>query len=254
MINKVIVSFVVMMMLVTGAFAIADSGLLENVSADTTSPEEIQNTVVVTGSGKLSIAPDVAYVNLGVRTSNEDAAMAQSENSQIMTDIFSALKAAGINEEEIETSGYNIYQTYDYSQMDSDGDYKKVFEVSNTVKVTVLDIEKVGDIIDATAKAGANSINGINFGLLDEDKYYADALKIAMESANSKATAIMSTFGKEPGLPVTVVELSYGGVVNYNYSNNIEMESMAMKSDVSTPITSGDVDVNATVTVTYTYN
>jgi len=163
-----------------------------------------------------------------------------------MDKINKAIKALGVKDDELQTSQYNIYKNRNYGEMNEE----EYYVVSNTLTVTVNDIDKVGDIIDASSKAGANRINSINFGVKDEAKYYQEALKNAMSSAKGKATTIMATFGKKPGLPYNVSEANYyGGVVRANYAMDMAME----KSSVSTPIEAGDLTITANISVQYDY-
>ena len=71
--------------------------------------------VTVNGEGKIVVTPDLAYIDLGVQTKNKDAAVAQQENAKLMTAVVNAIKAAGVKAEDIKTTGYNLYQTSDYS-------------------------------------------------------------------------------------------------------------------------------------------
>jgi len=203
------------------------------------------NVVSVSGVGSISVKPDIAYINVGVETQNADAGVAQKENATKMTAVMAALTKAGIKDEDIKTVQYSIYDRYDYLE---NGQDVKYYNVTNVVKVTVRDITKVGDVIDAASGAGSNQISSIQFGISNEDEVYQEALKAAMMSAKTKATSIMGTFGKTPGIPAKVTESSYySGVVRMEYS------AVAMDSKMSTPVSSGELTVSANVTVEYNY-
>lgn len=201
--------------------------------------------VVVNGSGKIVVEPDLAYIDLGVQTKNGDASLAQSDNAELMSKVINAIKAAGIDEKDIKTTGYSLYQTYDY---DGEGMRSEPYYVANNiVKVTIRDVNAVGEIIDTASTAGANTVNSIRFALEDDSIYYQEALKLAMESAKGKAVAIMGTFDKAPGIPSSVVESGGGGNLYYDYYP----AKAAMEA--STPIEAGEITISATVTVTYDY-
>lgn len=201
--------------------------------------------VTVQGLGEIVVTPDLAYIDIGVQTKNEDAAIAQKENAKLMTAVVEAIKAAGIKAEDIKTTGYSIYQTYDYVLEKQSAPY---FIANNTVNIKVKDITKVGAIIDTATAAGANTVNGIRFTIADDSKVYGEALKLAMADAKGKATAIMGTYGKTPGLPYSVTEVSNGGGLFYDYlpgkGGDVAMEA-------STPIESGVITITANVTVSY---
>lgn len=204
--------------------------------------------VTVNGEGKIVVTPDLAYIDIGVQTKNKDAAVAQQENAKLMTAVVNAIKASGVKAEDIKTTGYNLYQTYDYSPEKQSDPY---YVANNTVNVKIKDITKVGQIIDTATTSGANTINSIRFTVADDSKYYQEALKLAMTNAKGKATAIMSTFSLTPGVPHSVSEASYGGSIYYDYYPVKGMGDAA--AEMSTPIESGDITITANVTVSYDY-
>ena len=205
-----------------------------------------QRVVNVTGEGKIVVTPDLAYIDLGVQTKNKDAQKAQQENATQMTAVIDAVKKAGIKAEDIKTTCYNIYQTYDYTP--NSEVRNEYYQVNNIVNIKIKDINAVGKIIDVATAAGANNVNSIRFTVSDDSKYYSEALKLAMANANTKASAIMSTFNKKPGLPLSVSEVSYGGGVYYDYA-----PAKAMMEGAATPIESGEITITATVNVGYDY-
>lgn len=203
-----------------------------------------ENVVSVSGVGTVTVKPDIAYINVGVETQDKDASAAQKENATKMSAVMAALKKAGIADKDIKTVQYSIYDRYDYLENGTDVKY---YAVTNMVQVTVRDIDKVGDVIDAVANAGSNQISSIQFGISNEDEVYQEALKLAMTSAKSKATAIMGTFGKTPGTPVRVSESSYyGGAVRMDYN-------VMAEAKMATPVSAGELTVTANVSVDYNY-
>jgi uncharacterized protein YggE len=245
--NKLIMGIAsIMMVTAIMAFA-ATTGAPSAVSmADTETSEA--NAVIVNGTGTLQVAPDMATINVGVQTQNEDANAAQQENAALMDQVVSAIKAQGIAADDIKTAQYNLYKTADYSS--SSDTRKEYYVANNTVNVVVRDIDKVGSIIDVASANGANNINSITFSVEDDSAYYQEALKLAMTNAKGKATAIMSTFGKTPSLPQQVSETSSGGSIVYNTE---AVRAYAMDTASSTPIESGQITITAKVTVTYGY-
>ncbi len=242
--KKSIISIGTVVALVTamflGSFALAPKEVLAEGEVTT-------NTVSVSGVGSITVKPDIAYITVGVETENADAATAQQENASKMTEVLKAIKEAGIEEDDIKTLNYSIYDRYNYNEGKEN---EKYYVVSNSVKVTIRDIDKVGDIIDVTAKAGSNQISNISFGISDDSEVYAEALKLAMASAKVKANAIMSTFGKEATIPSKVTESSsFSGVIRNDYA----MMEMAEKSSFSTPVSTGELTITANVSVEYNY-
>lgn len=207
------------------------------------------NSVTVSGEGVITIKPDIAYVQLGVNTKDSDANVAQNQNKDLMAAVIAALMAQGITDDDLTTVQYNIYQSYDYTKPSLDGQNPPlIYEVHNIVKITIKDINAVGSIIDAASKAGANVVNSVAFDSTKKAEVYLDALKLAMKSAEGKATALMSTFGKKPAEPFKVYESSYAPAPLYAQYDMVKAEAAAQ-----TPIQSGELEIRANVSVEYQY-
>ncbi len=237
------VSIMLMVALVVGVIAVNAPTDLSMANTEGVDPR----LVSVQGLGEIVVTPDLAFIDIGVQTKNADAAVAQKDNAKLMTAVVEAIKAAGIKAEDIKTTGYNLYQTYDYVLEKQSDPY---FIANNTVNIKISDITKVGAIIDTATAAGANTVNSIRFTVADDSKVYQEALKLAMADAKGKATAIMSTYGKAPGLPYAITEASNGGGLFYDY---YPAKGAEAAMDTATPIESGEITITANVTVSYDY-
>jgi len=244
---KKILSIAVVLIILASLFVMDSSDLFASKSyADTT--ESNKSTIEVYGTATIEVEPDVAYINIGVDTENEDPSVAQKLNKSKMDKIINALKAEGLTDEELKTLNYSIRKSYNYPKEDEREEY---YEVSNTLKITINDLSTVGRIIDVSSNAGANNINSIQFSIKDDTEYYNEALKLAMESAKGKAESIMSTFNVTPGNPKSVVEISYNSGITR--SSEVMMEGKGAYDSVETPIQSGDISIMARVKVIYEY-
>jgi uncharacterized protein YggE len=153
--------------------------------------------VTVSGNGKVYLAPDVAYVYIGVHSQAENVSDALTQNNSKAAAIASTLKELGVAEKDIQTSSFNIYPQQQY---DKDGVLSgTIYMVDNTVDVTVRDLTVLGKLLDATVRAGANSINGINFDVLDKSKAITEARKLAIEDARRQAEELASAAGVKLG-------------------------------------------------------
>ncbi len=208
-------------------------------------------TVTVSATAKITVEPDIAYVSLGVRTENKSSKTAKQENTELMTKVLAALKKAGVDEKDIQTSNLSMYTNYSW---DNNGNRKLTgYTVDNTVSVTVRDLDKVGDIVDAAMNAGANQFNNVSFGVEDEEDYYIQALTQATKKAKRRASAIAAasemTLGK-------AVSISSDGA-NYNpyvYYAEDAVADEAVKvegASIGSTINSGTVTVTATINATY---
>jgi uncharacterized protein YggE len=202
-----------------------------------------KNSVTVSATGTIKVTPDVAYTTVGVVTQKKKMQDAQSSNRDLMNAVVEALKKAGLKDDDIRTTNYSVYPVYDY--MDAS---QKItaFEVNNTVELTIRDIDKVGEVLDAAAAAGANTSYSVTFDLQDKSPSYNKALTAAMESARSKADTLAAA-GKFTIKGVLNVSEGYSNTpVYYEYPAAAEDSSKA-----PTYINSGNMDVTATVTVIF---
>lgn len=236
--------------IISAVFVIDNNDLLsKKVYADEDIIAEEKSTVEVYGSANIDVKPDVAYINIGVNTENDNPSVAQKENKVKMDKIISSLKKIGLTDDELQTLNYSIRKNYRYLK---DNEREEYYVVSNSLKITINDLEQIGNVIDAASDAGANNINSIQFAVLDDTSYYNEALTLAMESAKEKANSIMSTFGEVANKPKTVIEISN------NYGATRDMGNMMMKSEaaydsIATPIQAGDITISARVKVIYEY-
>lgn len=235
------------------AFAIAfilslNFGASKVLAADPTA--DAARTINVTGVGEVTIAPDIAYLYLGVVTDKLTTIEAQSANSTAINNVIAAIKKDGIKDEEIKTTDYSINPKYDYDK--NTGRSSIVgYTVSNTLKVTVKDISKVGQVIDTALKNGANTSNSISFGISDYEKYYNMALLNALSNAQSKAQTISNFLGIKLTTPVKVIENSTGIPNDYPTSLSAKFESA--DSSASTSIQAGIYKVKADISLVYQY-
>lgn len=243
--SKKVIAIVMFMVLSISTGVIWASVGNQQVSAE---EKNDKNTIDVTGQGTIKVKPDTASVILGVTTENKEAKVAQDDNAKKMTAVIKALKAVGIKEEDIKTSGYTIYPRYNYIEKEGKQKIDK-YQVTNRITVTVRAIDKVGKVIDIGVDNGVNLTNGVNFYVEDQEKYYQEALKDAFKNAKGKADALASVIGVKLDKPIKIQENSYGGS---RINNTVYMEK-SMNADVTTPIQPNEVEVTASVSVSYQY-
>jgi uncharacterized protein YggE len=160
------------------------------LAADPTVPE---HTISVTGTGRVTLTPDVADLRLGVNITRPTATEARADAAAAMTKVVDAIKKAGVADKDIKTSMLSLQPVYDYS---NNGQGKLTgFQVVNVVAVTVRDISTVGALIDASVIAGATSVDGVSFRVDDQTKAEAQARTGAVADARAKANALAAAAG-----------------------------------------------------------
>ena len=206
--------------------------------------------VTVAGETSMKAQPDAATVVLSVITQSPQALNAQQDNARKSEAVIQALKASAGADPEIKTSDYSLQPRYDYR-------YNKLpkiigYEARNSVMVTMGDLTKVGAVIDAASRAGANSVENVSFILRDNSPARGQALAEASRQAMTKAQSIAQAMG---GKVVRVVEQQEAGTTRtptesaIDYSAYSEELRMAKVSSRPTPVQAGALNVSSRVQV-----
>ena len=172
--------------------------------------KEVTRTLTVNGSGKVYLTPDMVYVTIGVHTEGENAVKTVADNNASTQEVIDVLKGMKIDEKDIQTTNFSINPQKEYDQAGKPTG-KVLYIVDNSVYVTVRDLSKIGDILDATVKSGANSINGIQFDVADKDKALSDARQAAVKDAYTKAQELAAAAGVSLGAVQTISEYTSNG-------------------------------------------
>ncbi len=163
-------------------------------------------TITVSSTATVKVPPDEAVVSLGVQSESPDSAAAFSQNATDMRSVLDALRAAGIAEEDIQTTNVSLHTRTENRGKPNE---QKMFVASNTVQVTISDLSSVGSAIDAAVQAGADSVNDIRFQLANPNTVRTDALTQAVTGARTKADALARAAGSEVVRVVTIEEQNY---------------------------------------------
>jgi uncharacterized protein YggE len=212
-----------------------------------------ENVIHSYGSGNVIGTPDRAQVTFSVQTENVDVKSAQMANAVQMTKVIDALVAAGLPKDALKTTGYNIYPVYeDYSKSLYEQKIK-TYQVTNTLTVTLHDVNRTGEVIDIAVANGVNQASSIQFMLSDAQAQVlrTEALKKAVALARADADTVASELGVTiVGVKSADISGGYAPVLFENYQAGNAMT----KSAAPTPIQPGDVTVTAQVSVTYTFH
>ncbi len=210
-------------------------------------PAPVQRVLNVTGTGTVNLTPDTAYINIGVHTEMDTAADAVSANTNQTQQVITALTQAGVQAKDIRTSNFSIYPNAQYDPQ-TNQKVKTTYVVDNTVNVTVHQIDKLGDMLDATVKAGANSINSIQFDVADKTEAIKQARDAAVKDARTQASELADAAG-----------VSLGDLQSVNFYDTIPTPAATVFGKgggggadmASVPIQSGQMTLTVNVTMTY---
>jgi uncharacterized protein YggE len=208
-----------------------------------TTPE---HTISVTGLGRVTIAPDVADLRLGVQLTRQTVKAARADAAAAMTKVVAALRAAGIAEKDIQTAALSLQPMYDYSNGGSQGKLTG-FMITNVVAATVRDLERVSEAVDGAMAAGATTVDGVTFRVEDQAAAEAQARTQAIAQAKAKAEQLASAAGVSIVGVASIAEGSGSVPVPMPYAAGAKAAAL----DVATPIAVGTNEVQVSVSVSY---
>jgi uncharacterized protein len=202
--------------------------------------------ITVTGTGAVSVVPDIASINVGVRSTGDTVTEALEANNIQAETIKATLISEGVDEMDIQTSSFNVYPLSDY---DYDGNVTRTyFSVENYVYVKVKDLDTLGDILDAVARSGANNIYGIDFNVQEKTEAQSSARQLAVDSAKAQAQELADAAGVELG-EIVAISSSYSYPAYYSGYGMGGGGSDLASSYV--PTTSGQIQIVTDVTMTF---
>jgi len=168
------------------------------------SQADFPSAISVTGEAAVSVPPDLAQVDAGVTSDAKTAREASDANSAAMGKVLLALKSAGIEQKDYQTSRLSLQPEYAPNRQ---GPSPVVgYRASNRVTIRVHDVTKVANVIDTLVGAGANDIGGINFMVSQASKLLDDARTQAVADARRKAEIYAKAAGATLGAPLSISE------------------------------------------------
>jgi len=220
------------------------------LSSTVQAAEDSLPVISVSGEGIVEISPDRATISVGVVSREKDPSKVQAENAKIASEIIKSATSLGVERKNIRTGNYSFRQIFH-----NDQNHHRIFdgyEVNNTVTITVDDLNLVGKIIDAALSRGANSIESLQFGVRDKSALQAEALKIAVRDAKSKAEVVAAGLGKNI-VGVRSVSINSGSISAPRFAKMAVLADEASNS-FETPIEGGTLTCSASVHVEFEIN
>jgi uncharacterized protein YggE len=199
----------------------------------------------VSASAEVKHAPDIASMSAGVVTQAADANAAMRANADRMQEVMAAIRAAGIADKDIRTSGINLNPQYRYAENQPPA--ITGYQASNTVNLKVRDLARLGKVLDALVASGANQVNGPSFDIDQPDAVQDEARRAALGKAQARA----EMYAKTLGLRVRrIVSISEGG----SFSPPVPMPMVrmaAMNKSADTEVSPGENTVGASLEVVF---
>ena len=206
----------------------------------------------VTGEGHVDLAPDMAVLDLGVMREAATAREALSANNEAMAEVIAAMKEAGIEARDLQTSGFSIQPRYVHHTPKQGEEHKPPrivgYVVSNNLTVRIRDLDAVGTVLDRSVTLGVNSGGSIRFANDDPSAAITEARRKAMEDAIARARTLSEAAGVGIGRILTIDE-SFSRPAPFPMARGRMMAEAAMADAV--PIEGGENTYRVNVTVSF---
>lgn len=214
-------------------------------SASSSGANQDGRWISVNGTGRVSLTPDIAHITVGVHTEDENAVEAVGSNNSLATKIVKTLEDYDIAPEDIQTTNFSIYPRQEWGP---DGQQLGITHVvDNTVRVTLRDLDIIGEVLNAVVLAGANSINGIQFDVEDRESVNHQALEAAIENARSRAEMMAEAAGIEIGEIISLESFIGGGGLETFFVE----KAIGGGVGAEVPISTGQMEVVVSVNIVY---
>jgi len=201
--------------------------------------------ISVTGEATVSVAPDQAMIDGGVTSDAKTAREAVDANNAAMAKVLAALKAAGLDEKDYQTSRLSLQPKYAPDRAGGGPATVNGYRASNRVTIKVRDVAKVAGVIDTLVGAGANEIGGINFVVSQASKVLDEARAKAIADARRKADVYAKAAGVTLGDPINISEEGNAPVPMYRSKMAAPMAASGA------PVAQGEETLSVSVSVSW---
>lgn len=211
------------------------------------------NTIAVSGMAEQEVAPDMAYVDVGINVRADDAETARTQEAQIASQIRRALLGLAITDNDLQNTSYYLYQEY---KVDRNGvRTADKYVLDSSIKVTVKDLDKLSQVIDNVVEAGATNISNITYALSTQNIIQRQLLATAVENARGKAAVVANAGSRTLGnmLSADINSFDGGTIVAYG-ANKLRSTTNLAEDGVATKLSPGKIKLNARVQVVFSLN
>jgi uncharacterized protein YggE len=204
------------------------------------------SSIRVTGDAQVTAKPDRVQIDIGVSTHADSSQEAAAQNARQVEAVLSAVKKSAGPTAVLKTVNYSLSPAYKYQN----GHEPQVvgYNASNLVQVTLDDLSRISNVIDAAAQSGANQVQGIAFTLRDQDTVRADALRRAAARARADAEVLAAALGLKV---VRVLSVEENGSPRMPMMRTMNMAAgAASAAKLDTPVEAGTLEVSADLVLT----
>jgi len=203
-----------------------------------------RRTISLAATGSVRTAPDKVDISTGVTSQAPTAKEALAKNSTAMSQVIDALKAEGLDPKDIQTTNFSVQPVYE-ERKEGHAPAIIAYQVTNSVRITVHDIGKLGGILDKVVTLGANDVGAIEFGVSEPEALKDEARKQAVAKATANAKLYADAAGGTLGNVLSIDEDEGMVVTRYASPAPVEMAAKAV------PIEAGIATVEVRVRMTF---
>lgn len=211
-------------------------------------PVEPVPQIEVTARGEVHVSPDRATIQISVQTRASTAAAAAAENASKQKAVFDALRALGLESDQLSTVNYNVYPEQKYEP--NREPVVVAYNVTNTILVDVKKLSQVGPVIDASLAKGANMITSLQFYASNTEEARRTAIASAVQKARLDAEAAARAAGGSVG---GLLEVSIGAYTAPPPRPMVMQRATAGVAQVETPINAGEQTLSVDVTTRWRF-
>ena len=211
-----------------------------------------KNTITVTGKGKMYVKPDLAIIDLAVQTEKKTIDSAMQENTKTMNKIIQSIVGLGVLRSDLQTVNFQLSPRYEWrDQKIFPPSGKRVlvgYDVNQTLRVKVKNLNQIGEVIKKATEAGANRVSNLQLTLENPDKAKAQTRQEAIQKAKAQAKDLAQALG-----------VRLGKIINVQFNSQMPQPMpMAWKSSSSAEgartipnIEAGENLIQTTARITY---
>jgi uncharacterized protein YggE len=208
------------------------------------SVEPGQRTLSLSASGSVNVRPDTAHITVGVVSEAENARSAMDDNNAAMAKVIEALKEKDIASKDIQTTNFSVHPRYQHFD-DGKPSVISGYRVVNSIRITVRQIGRLGEVLDKVVSFGSNQIGGISFSVSEPEALMDKARVQAIETARERAELYAEAAGASVGEVLKIEEVTQDGGPEPRF------RAMATKAESDVPIEAGETEIKVRVRVVW---
>jgi len=213
-------------------------------AGDAQSMDTDQRTLSLSATGSVNVRPDTAHITVGVVSQAENARTAVDDNNTAMSEVRDALKEKDIDSKDIQTTNFSVHPRYQHFD-DGKPSVISGYRVVNSVRITVRDIGRLGEVLDKVVGLGSNQVGGISFSVSEPESLMDKARVQAIETARERAELYAQAAGTAVGEVLKIEE------VDSNNAPEPRFRALAAKAESEVPIEAGETEIKVRVRVVW---